>query len=73
MLTEDCEGEVEITDLLPFSPVADLAFSQLAMERGVVGVVNGGEEELAAHTFTTPHIITLVIQNKVLKGISCKL
>lgn len=66
VLTEDHEGEIEIIDLLPFSPVANAAFCELALERGVAGPVKGGEEEeVAIHTFTTPHMTVLVVENKV--------
>ena len=66
-MTEDCEGQIEIVDLLPFSPVVDPALSQLVMEKGVEGQVKGGEEEgeLATYTFSTPHLTTVVVQNKV--------
>ena len=52
-------------DLLPSSSVVDPAFSQLAMERGVAGKVKGGGEELATHTFVTPQLTTLVVENRV--------
>ena len=52
-------------DLLPSSSVVEPAFSQLAMERGVVGKVKGGGEELATHTFVTPQLTTLVVENRV--------
>lgn len=67
MFTEDCEGEIEITDLLPFSPTVDQALSQIVVDRGVVGPVEGAEqEEIVTHTFTTPHLTTIVVENKVL-------
>jgi hypothetical protein len=66
VLTEDCEGEMEIVDLLPFFSVTNPAFAVLAIEKGVATAVRGDEEgELGTYTFTTPHLTTLVVENRV--------
>lgn len=68
MFTEECEGEIEIVDLLPFGPVTNPALSQIVTERGVVGDIEGRDEgeELTTYTFNTPHLTTIVVENKVL-------
>ena len=65
VLTEDCEGEIEIVDLLPFHPIIEPALSQLVVEKGVEGVVKGGEAEMVTYTFTTPNLTTILVENKV--------
>ena len=65
MFTEDCEGEIEIVDLLPFNPVVDSALCRLVMERGVSVDVRDGGGDLSVYTFTTPHLTTIVLENKV--------
>ena len=52
-------------DLLPFAPLVDPALSQLVRERGVCEAVREGKGELDLFTFTTPHMTTLVVENKV--------
>ena len=65
VFTEDCEGEIEIVDLLPFNPVVDPALCRLVMERGVSVDVRDGGEDLLAYTFTTPQLTTIALENKV--------
>ena len=65
VFTEDCEGEIEIVDLLPFNPVVDPALCHLVMERGVCGEVRDGGGHLLMYTFTTPHLTTIAMENKV--------
>ena len=66
MFTEDCEGEIEIVDMLPFSADVHPALISMVMERGVVGTVKGGDQgELAAYTFSTPYLTAIVVENKV--------
>ena len=65
VFTEDCEGEIEIVDLLPFNPIVDPALCRLVVERGVCGEVRDGNGELFMYTFTTPHLTTIVVENKV--------
>ena len=52
-------------DLLPYAPLIDPALSQLVRERGVCEAVREGKGELDLFTFTTPHMSTLVVENKV--------
>ena len=59
VFTEDCEGEIEIVDLLPFSPIINPALSQLVVERGVCGDVRDANGKLFKYTFTTPHLTTI--------------
>lgn len=65
MYTEDNEGEIEIVDLLPSTPYTDPALCALVKERGVCEGVRDGREELYTHTFTTPHMTTIAVENKV--------
>ena len=65
VFTEDCEGEIEIVDLLPFNPVVNPALCQLVMERGVSEEVRDGGGDLLMYTFTTPHLTTIAVENKV--------
>ena len=65
VFTEDCEGEIEIVDLLPFSPIVDPALCQLVMERGVCEESRDSREELYTHTLSTPHMTTIAVENKV--------
>ena len=65
MFTEDCEGEIEIVDLLPFAPIVDPALSRLVVERGVCEPVRDGRGTLHTYTFSTPHMATIVLENKV--------
>ena len=65
VFTEDCEGEIEIVDLLPFNPIVDPALCRLVVERGVCGDVMDGNGELFKHSFITPHLTTIVMENKV--------
>ena len=65
VFTEDCEGEIEIVDLLSFNPVVDPALCRLVMERGVCGEVRDGGGDLLTYTFTTPHLTTIAVENKV--------
>ena len=52
--------------MLNFSAAINPAFVSVAMERGVVEPVKGGEQgELVAYTFTTPYLTTIVVENKV--------
>ena len=65
VFTEDCEGEIEIVDLLPFAPIVDPALCQLVMERGVCEELRDGRGELYTHTFSTPYMTTIAVENKV--------
>ena len=65
VFTEDCEGEIEIVDLLPFNPIVDPALCHLVMERGVCGEVRDGGGNLFMYTFTTLHLTTIALENKV--------
>ncbi len=65
VFTEDNEGEIEIVDLLPATPHVDPALSLLIKERGVCVAVFDGKGELNTYTFTTPHMTTIVVENKV--------
>lgn len=65
VFTEDCEGEIEIVDLLPFNPIVNPALCRLVMERGVCGEVRDGSGDLFIYTFTTPHLTTIATENKV--------
>ena len=63
--TEDCEGEIEIVDLLPFNSIVDPALCRLVVDRGVCEAVKDGQGELNTYTFITPHISTIVVESKV--------
>ncbi len=65
LFTEDNEGEIEIVDLLPSTPHIDPALSRLIRERGVCNAVNEGRGQLDTYTFTTPHMTTIAVENKV--------
>ena len=65
VFTEDCEGEIEIVDVLPFGPVVDAALCQLVMEKGVCEGVRDGQGELHTYTFSTPHMTTIAVENQV--------
>ncbi len=65
VFTEDCEGEIEIIDLLPSAPIVNPAFSQVVVEKGVATPVKGGEESLMSYIFTTPYLTTIAVENKV--------
>lgn len=65
MFTEDCEGEIEIVDVLPFGPIVDAALCQLVMEKGVCEGVRDGQGELHTYTFSTPHMTTIAVENQV--------
>ena len=65
VFTEDCEGEIEIVDLLSFNPIIDPALCRFVMERGVCGEVRDGSGDLLMYTFTTPHLTTIAVENKV--------
>ena len=65
MFTEDCDGEIEITGLAPTAPIIEPALCQLVRERGVCGKVKDGGEEVVTHTFMTPELTTIVVENKV--------
>ncbi len=65
MFTEECEGEIEIIDLLTFTPTTDPALCQVAAERGVCEEVQDGRGELFTYTLSTPHMTTIALENKV--------
>lgn len=65
VFTEDNEGEIEIVDLLPSTPHTDPALCRLIQERGVCEAVSEGKGVLYTHTFSTPHMTTVVVENKV--------
>lgn len=65
VFTEESEGEIEIVSLAPFSPVLDPALCQLVKERGIDGTVRDGKESVITHTLITPHLTTIVVENKV--------
>lgn len=65
VFTEDNEGEIEIVDLLPATPHVDPALTVLVKERGVSEAVMEGMGQLNTYTFTTPHMTTIAVENKV--------
>ena len=68
VFTEDCEGEIEIVDLLTFEPIIAPVLSQVVMERGVCEDVRDGREGLQTYTYTTQHMSTIVVENKVVSA-----
>ncbi len=72
LFTEDNEGEIEIVDLLPSTPHINPALSRLIRERGVCKAVNEGRGQLDTYTFTTPHMTTIVVENKVQSDKECE-
>ncbi len=48
------------------SVYVDHALCQLAKERGTIGTVKDGGEDVIAHILVTSHLTTIVIENKVL-------
>ena len=50
---------------MPFDPIVDPALSQVVVERGVDGEVRDGRGELSTFTYSTPHMSTIVVENKV--------
>ena len=65
VFTDSCEGEIEIVDILPFDPEVTSALCHIVVERGVSEAVRDGNGDLFTHIFTTPHLTTIVAENKV--------
>ena len=73
MFTDSCEGEIEIIDILSSDPEVSAALCRVAVERGVCESVGGevgkggmeGGGGLLTYTYTTPHLATIVVENKV--------
>ena len=66
MFTEECDGEIEILPMTASVPYVDAALSLLAKEMGVAGSVRDAGEDVVTHTLVSPHMTTIVIENKVL-------
>ena len=65
VFTEECEGEIEIVDLLPCDLLVDPVLTRLVVEMGVASDVVNSRGEIFMHTYATPHITTVVLENKV--------
>lgn len=66
MFTEECDGEIEILPMTASALYIDVALSLLAKEMGVAGNVRDAGEDVITHTLVSPHMTTIVIENKVL-------
>ena len=73
VFTDSCEGEIEIIDILNSDPEVSAALCRVAVERGVCESVGGevgkggmeGGGGLLTYTYITPHLATIVVENKV--------
>ena len=65
VFTEESEGEIEIVSLSPFSTVLEPALCQLVKDRGIDGTVRDAKENVVTHMLLTPHLTTIVVENKV--------
>ena len=65
VFTDSCEAEIEIIDIVPFDPEVTIALCHMVVERGVSEAVWNGDGQLITHTYTTPHLSSIVVENKV--------
>ena len=65
IFTEECDGEVEILPMADSAIHVNPALCLLAKEKGILGNVRDGGDDVVVHTLVSLYVTTIAVENKV--------